>query len=114
MVWSFVIVVLTKGIKAPLLLLGGSTARLPDRRQTGLALILLVPTVLVAPWPGPMAPLLIAAGLAVELLPIPRRWPRWVARGAVVAGVVMIAMTIGGLWLARSAWNLKDSTLVTE
>jgi MFS family permease len=31
-----------------------------------------------------------------------------------VAGVVMIAMTIGGLWLARSAWNLKDSTLVTE
>jgi len=95
LVWGLVVAI---GV----LLLGGTAslaasdtaARLPDRRQTGLALVLLVPMVLIAPWPGRMAPLLIAAGLAVELLPIPRRWPRWVARGAVVAGAVMIAQAL--------------------
>ena len=75
------------------LLLGGSTARLPDRREMAVALVLSVPMIVVAPWPWRMAPLLIAAGLMVELLPIPRRWPRWVARSAVVAGAVMIAQS---------------------
>ncbi len=76
------------------LLLGGNAIRLPERRQTAVALVLLVPMIVVVPWPWRMAPLLIAAGLAVELLPIPRRWPRWVARGAVVAGAVMIAQSL--------------------
>jgi len=76
------------------LLLGGSTVKLPGRRPTAVAAVLLVPMVVVAPWPWRIAPLLIAVGLVVELLPIPRRWPRWIARGAVVAGAVMIAQAL--------------------
>ncbi len=75
-------------------LLFGSIDRLPPRRETLITLALLVPIVLFAPWPLRAAPLLIVAGLALELLPVPRRWPKPLARAAVTAGVVMLAQAL--------------------
>ncbi|MHC4178685.1 MAG: hypothetical protein ACYSWU_14335, partial [Planctomycetota bacterium] len=81
-------------VVAGAVLLGGSIKRGPRRREAWIALVLLLPAVWFAPWPLRAAPLMIVAGLAVELLPIPRRWPRWVGRGAVAAGVVMLVQSL--------------------
>ncbi len=93
-------------VVAGAVLLGGSISRGPRRREAWIALVLLLPAVCFAPWPLRAAPLLIVAGLAVELLPIPRRWPGWLGRGAVAAGVVMLAqslaMAVYTVWTARS------------
>jgi len=65
------------------------------RRDAWLALVMLLPAVWFAPWPLRAAPLLIVVGLAVKLLPIPARWPRSLGRGALAAGVVMLAQALG-------------------
>ena len=102
-------------VVAGVALLGGSVGRGPRRREAWIALVLLLPAVWFAPWPLRAAPLLIWVGLVVELLPIPRRWPRWLGRGAVAAGVVMLAqwlsMAAYTAWTARShelPWPLPD------
>lgn len=73
------------------LLLCGSTGRLSPRREAWLAVALIVPAAWYASWPLRAAPLLILAGLVLELLPIPLRWPKPAGRGFVAAGVVMLA-----------------------
>ena len=74
------------------------------------ALVLLLPAVWFAPWPLRAAPLLIISGLAAGLLPMPRErapsgWRR-LGRGAVAAGVVMLAqwlcVAVYAAWTARS------------
>ena len=86
-------------------LLGGTICRMPERRDVALALILLLPVIAVAPWPYRAAPLLIALGLGLELAPIPRRWPAVLGRGAVAAGVVMLAQ--GLVLLAYAAHTAR-------
>ena len=71
-------------------LLIGNMDRLPGRRERPLVLVLLLPAVWFAPWPLKGAPLLIAAGLTLDLPPIPRRWPKPLARAGVAAGLVML------------------------
>ena len=87
----------TLTVALAVVLLGGLLKRLPGRREMGTALALLVPTAWFLPWPYRAAPLLVAAGLALELLPLPRRWPQWLARGAISAGVVLLVQSIA-LW----------------
>ncbi|MBN2476864.1 MAG: hypothetical protein JXB62_19815 [Pirellulales bacterium] len=81
-------------------LLGGSIRRLPPRRELAIALVLLLPAVGYASWPVKAAPLLIAAGLAIELLPIPRRWPRWLGRGAMASGTVLLVQSLAMVFYA--------------
>jgi len=96
-------------------LLSGSIRRMPPRREIGIALVLLVPAVWFAPWPLRAAGLLIAAGLAIELLPIPRRWVKLFGRGAVAAAAVMLAQSLAmAFYAAQTArshelpWPLPD------
>lgn len=86
---------LTVGVAV--VLLGGLLQRLPGRREMAAALALLLPSAWFLPWPYRAAPLLVAAGLALELAPLPRRWPRWLARGAIAAGLVLLIQSIA-LW----------------
>jgi hypothetical protein len=86
-------------------LLSGVITRAPRPREAGIALLLLLPAVWFASWPLRAAPLLIVAGLAVELLPIPRRWPGWLGRGAVAAGAVMLAQSLA--LAAYAAWTAR-------
>ncbi len=76
------------------LTLGGSVQRPFPRRQAWIAMALLVPMAWYAPWPLRAAPLLILIGLAAGLLPIPRRWPRWLGQGAVVAGLILLVQAL--------------------
>ena len=78
-------------------LLGGLLGRMPPRREMAAALAMLLPVVWFLPWPYRAAPLLVAAGLAVELSPLLPRWPRWLSRGALVAGMVLLAQSVA-LW----------------
>ena len=91
----------------------------PQRRSLTpfplIAMVLLVPAVWFAPWPLRAAPLLIIVGLALQLLPIPRRWPRPLGQGAVTAGVVMfgqaLCLAVYASHTARShelPWPLPD------
>ncbi len=75
-------------------LLGRCIDRMPPRRELWAALVLVAPAVWYAPWPLRAAPLLILAGLALELLPAPRRWTKPAGRGAVTAGVVMLTQAL--------------------
>ena len=45
------------------------------------------------PWPYKAVPLAIGAGLALEWAPIPRRWPAALGRGAIRAGLVLLAQS---------------------
>jgi hypothetical protein len=62
---------------------------LPDKRESAAAMILLLPVVVVAPWPYRVAPLLILVGLALGVTPIPRRWPKAIGSAALAAGVIL-------------------------
>jgi len=58
------------------------------------ALVLLLPAAWFAPWPYRAAPLLVVFGLALQLLPIRRRWSDLLGRGALLAGVVMFVQAL--------------------
>ena len=79
------------------LLLLGSTPRTPVRWMSWVAILLLVPAILFWSWPYRLAPALLASGLALVALPIPRIWPRRVGGAAVVAGIVLLAQAVA-LW----------------
>src|SRR5665648_104695 len=76
-------------VAAAVVLLGNSKP-LAASHPKALALALFLPAVWFASGPYRAAPLLIVLGLAVELLPIRKRWSDWLAAGAVTAGVVML------------------------
>jgi hypothetical protein len=86
-------------------LLGGSFKQLPGGRESVIALLLLVPALIFAPWPIKIIPLLIGLGLTLHLLPGPHPNPlpkgegtwefiEWIAQGAVSAGVIMAAQSL--------------------
>ena len=75
-------------------------------RLTAVALVLLLPAVWFASWPYRAAPLLIVLGLALQLLPIRKRWADWLAGGAVTAGVVLLVQALAlELYAAHTAWS---------
>jgi len=76
------------------LLLAGAASRLPGRWIAGAAIVLLVPAIVLAPWPHRAGLVLIAVGLAFAFLPRDRRlWER-LGGGGVVAGVVLLAQSV--------------------
>ena len=85
--WAVIVVLGT-------VLLASRPIRLPDRRQLAVALAMLLPAVWFMPWPYRAAPLLIAVGLALQLVPSPRHWPHLLGWGAVKAGVVLLGQSL--------------------
>ena len=81
-------------VPAGTLLLMGSIRRMPGRLLSGIAAMLLLPAVWLAPWPYRAAPLLILVGLLIQLPPIPRDWPHRIGGAAVAAGVVLLAQAL--------------------
>src|SRR5574340_697077 len=75
-------------------LLSGTMSRQPSRCEVWIAMVLMIPAAWYAPWPLRAAPLLTVVGLAIELAPIPRRWPKALGQGALVAGVVLLAQSL--------------------
>lgn len=75
-------------------LLSGFFKKLPDGRETAIALMLLLPALIFVPWPLRIMPLLIALGLAINLLSLPAERIRLLAQGAVAAGVIMLGQLL--------------------
>jgi hypothetical protein len=67
---------------------------IPSKSESVLALALLLPVAAVAPWPYRIAPLLLPAGLALCIAPIPRRWPKAIGTAAVAAGVILVIQSL--------------------
>ena len=84
-------------VAAGTLLLLGTVRRVPGRVWSGIATVLFVPAIWLAPWPYWMVPALLAAGGALSALPIPRRWPRRLGAAAVAAGSVLLAQALAML-----------------
>jgi len=78
------------------------------RRETGVALSMFLPAVWFMPWPYRAAPLLVAIGLALQILPVPRRWPRPLGWGAVKAGVVLLGQSLAMLAYAAQTARCHD------
>jgi len=74
---------------------------IPICKPTGVESIIAVAMLLVAvvflQWPHRCAPLLIATGLILGILPIPRRWPKAAARATVGAGAVLLIQSLAML-----------------
>ena len=90
------------------LLLDASTVRLPGRRQSIATLLMLLPGLLLIPWPYKAAPLLLVLGLALSLLPIPRRWPDTLSRKALVGGAILMAQSVTILAYAHQTARSHD------
>ncbi|MCX5682262.1 MAG: hypothetical protein NT049_01065, partial [Planctomycetota bacterium] len=73
------------------LALCGPTVRLPGRAACLVAVALLLPAAWLIPWPSRAAPLLMACGAAIAMLPLVGRWLRSAAAGAAGAGAVLLA-----------------------
>lgn len=79
---------------AAVLLLGGARVPWPGQRQAVLAALLLLPSVWLVPLPYKAIPLLLAGGLLLTVVPVPRRWPRWLGQGGVVAAATLLAQSL--------------------
>ena len=93
-------------LAAGVLVLIGVPVPVPGRKASIAAVLMLVPVIYLAPWPYRAGGLLLMAGLGLQALPTPRRWPGRVGSGATVAGVVLVAQALGMLvytdWTAHS------------
>jgi len=78
-------------------MLGGAVRRFTAGWAVAIAIVLLLPVLSLMPWPYRLAPLLMAAGLVLQLLPIPRRWPKLAGSTSVVAGTVLLAQSLAVL-----------------
>jgi len=90
-------------------LLAGTVRRLPGRAAGGLAVLLVLPAAWLMPWPYRAAPLLIAFGVALHCLPVPRRWPGAVGRAAAAAGAVLLAQALA--MLAYASFTARSHEL---
>lgn len=75
-------------------LLIGFNIRKPTAVEAGVAAVMLLPAIDLAPWPYRTAPLLIFVGLVLGIVPIPRRWPRILASALIVAGVILMTQSL--------------------
>jgi len=66
----------------------------PGKAESIFALVLLLPVLVVAPWPYRAAPLLVFVGLSLWVAPIPRRWPKTIGSAALAAGVILAAQSL--------------------
>lgn len=96
-------------LAAGVLVLMGVPAPVPDRRTSIAAALMLVPVTYLAPWPYRAGVLLLMVGLGLHALPVPQRWPRSLASGAMVAGVILIVQTLG--MLAYTDWTAHSHDL---
>lgn len=81
-------------VLAAVLLLGHVSLPCSGRRQAVLAAVLLLPSVWLVPLPYKAIPLLLAGGLLLTTLAIPRMWPRHLGRGGVAAAVLLLAQSL--------------------
>jgi len=81
-------------VTAGTLLLIGSVRRIPVWPTGAIGAALLLPAIFFAPWPYRAAPLLLFAGLLLQLPPFPRRWPRALGAALAVAGVVLLGQAL--------------------
>jgi hypothetical protein len=75
-------------------LLIGIEIRKPTAFEAGIAAIMLLPVIIIAPWPYRLAPLLIFAGLIFVTIPIPRKWPHMLASAFLLAGTILVIQSI--------------------
>ncbi len=75
-------------------LLIGFRIRKPNAVEAGVAAVMLLPAIDLAPWPYRAAPLLIFVGLVLGIVPIPRRWPRVLASALIAAGVILMTQSL--------------------
>ena len=73
----------------------GVEIRKPIAIESTAAALLLLPAVLLAPWPYRMALLLVFAGLILGALPIPRKWPGVFASSLILGGIILTAQSLG-------------------
>ena len=72
--------------------------RLPGFQAQLAAVGLCLPAIWLMPLPHKAIPLLMAAGLGLQLVPLPLRWPRRWGHGAAVASLVLLAQSLT-VWL---------------
>jgi hypothetical protein len=89
-VWAFMVVLGT-------LLVAEKPSWRINGAQGRVVMAMLLPAVWFMPWPYRAAPLLVATGLALQLVPIPRRWPAPLGWGAVQAGIVLLVQALAML-----------------
>ncbi len=76
------------------LLLGDVPVPQLSRRRAVLAVVLILPSAWVVPFPYKAIPLLFAGGLWLTSVPLPRRWPRWLAQGAVAGAAILLGQSL--------------------
>ena len=81
-------------VAAGVALMWGTVRRRVGSTVAAVALVLTIPAVVLARWPYRIGPLLLAVGLALQLLPVPRRWLGRLGSAAVTAGVVLTAQAL--------------------
>jgi hypothetical protein len=101
LIWTAMVVLGT-------LLWAEKPAAIPENRQGRVVMAMLLPAIWFMPWPYRMAPLLIFSGLAIQLVPIPRRWPASLGFGALKAGVVLLVQSMGLLAYASFTARSHD------
>jgi hypothetical protein len=89
-VWALLVV-------AGVSLMTGSLWRLPGRVTSVVGAVLLLPAVLVAPWPYVLGPLLLLVGLAFSAVPGSIWWRVWPASCGLVGGSVLVAQGLA-MW----------------
>ncbi len=82
-------------------LLGGVTVGRPTRTESIVAAVMLIPAIVIVPWPYRMAPILVLVGLLSIAAPIPRRWPDKLSAATLSAGSILAAQALGLLGYAN-------------
>ncbi|MDI9430582.1 MAG: DUF4350 domain-containing protein [Planctomycetota bacterium] len=89
-IWAILILVGTG-------LLIGVDLRAPARIESIIATALLMPVLILVPWPWRAAVLLLVTGLLLCAAPIPRRWPGRVGQAVLAAGTILVLQAAGML-----------------
>lgn len=79
------------------LLLGQLDVPLPPRGARVAGAVLALAAAVAAPWPDRAVPIVLLVGLLLGCAALPRRWPRYVARGAISASAIFAAQGVA-LW----------------
>ena len=99
-------------LAAAVLLLGDVPVRFPRRLERCLALLLLIPALWMVPLPYRSMPVLLFCGLAVSLLPVRNAGTRVVARGSVLASMILLPQALALLFyqsMTARAHELPDA-----
>lgn len=64
------------------------------RGKAATAMIMIIPGLWFSPWPYRIAFLFLIIGLALQIFPIPRRWPKYLSCSALVSGIVLLGQSL--------------------